>query len=96
MEILLKLFANWCWQSEVGQIGWFSMRFPKIFYNIKMAQKFFMTSWDLSQPTLKGPQIFKKIVIALADTWEKEKNIGYAYYTYANVFFLITLLYLVR
>ena len=36
---LVKLLADWCWQSEVGQIGWFSMRFPQIFYNIKMAKK---------------------------------------------------------
>ena len=36
----VKLLADWCWQSEVGQIGWFSARFLKIFWIIKMAKIF--------------------------------------------------------
>ena len=57
----VKLLANWCWQSELRQIGWFSPRFLELFWNIKMAQKFFMSSRDLSQPSLNYPTFSKKI-----------------------------------
>ena len=43
----LKLFAEWCWKSEMGQIGWFCPKFLELFLNIKIAQKYLMSSRDL-------------------------------------------------
>ena len=40
----VKLLSDWCWQSELGQIGLFSPTFLELFLNIKMAQEIFMSS----------------------------------------------------
>ena len=58
----VKVLADWCWQYELRQIGWFSPRFLELFWNIKMAQKIFMSSWDLSQPSLNYPTFSKKLI----------------------------------
>ena len=68
MEILLNF-----WRIGAGSLKW-GILARLVFYDVsidflqyKKGSKSFMTSWDLSQfPTYtEGPQIFKKIVIAL-------------------------------
>ena len=47
-----------------------------------MAQIFFMSSWDLSQPTRNYPHIFKKSNHPIVESVELHKEIAYAYYIY--------------
>ena len=45
-----------------------------MFYNIKMAQNFYMTSWDLSQPTLKDPKFSKSFNRPTAVYWTERAS----------------------
>ena len=56
----VKLLADWCWQSEVGQIGWFSSRFPELFWNMKMAQIF-----------LWAPEVYPNLYRITPHFWKK-------------------------
>ena len=45
-----------------------------------------MTSWDLSQPTLKDPKFSKKIVIALLLPCIKPRTFNFEFYSFVYVY----------
>ena len=73
---LFKVWADWCWQSGIRQIGWFSKSLHHLFCFIKLAQIWYISTWRLSLSILKDPTNFIFL-----------KVIGILYYSFIHIIY---------